>query len=206
MEAKASRASLEEEIYLRSLTGFVVAEPITRGKNRILLVTLPDRICSSLSASISTALLASRSYRGDIARIVTYEEGLEAKLRSAIDSFKPDAVFIVFGGEDKMSQVAEKAKLTVRALKNIGYKGAIIFHVRTWLATKQLSTILAEKDLADYLAGLELRTFTANMQEKKFLFHNVKIEGGSAKPEKYHEVKLIDEHVELLSRSLPPPE
>lgn len=206
MEAKASRASLEEEVYLRSLTGYVVAEPITRGKERILLITLPDRICSSLSASISASLLAHRGYRGDLARIVTYEEGLETKLKNIISSFNPDVVFIVYGGEDKMSQVAEKAKATVRALRNVGYRGAIIFHVRTWLATKQLSYIVADKDLAEYLSSLELRTFTANLQEKKFLFHNVKVEGGSVKTEKYHEVKLVDEHVDLLSRSLPPPE
>ncbi|MCX8195825.1 MAG: hypothetical protein N3F67_01930 [Acidilobaceae archaeon] len=205
-----SRASLDEEVYLRSLTGFVVASRLLKGFSRVLIITLPDRICSSLSAAISSSLLASAGYRGDLARIVMFEEDkakLVEKLKASIAEFKPEAAFIVFGGEEKMSKVAEKAKAAVEALQEAGFGGALVFHVRTWLATKQLSNILADSKLASYLASLrELRVFTADLQQKKFVFHRLKVEGNAVKPQPYDEVSLIDEHVELLKRSLPPPE
>jgi len=45
-----SLASLEEEIYPRGLTGYIVAKRIFDGYNNIAIITYPDRICSSLSS------------------------------------------------------------------------------------------------------------------------------------------------------------
>lgn len=57
-----------------------------------------------------------------------------------------------------------------------GYRGAVAFHVRTWLATKQLSTVLSRPGLGDYLASLpELRVFTADLQARRFYFNRVKV-------------------------------
>ncbi|MCS7107432.1 MAG: hypothetical protein NZ902_04950 [Acidilobaceae archaeon] len=205
-----SRASLDEEVYLRSLTGYVVAGRLLKGFERVLIITLPDRICSSLSAAISSSLLAHSGYKGSLARILMYEDDrakLVEKVRAALAEFKPDAVFIVFGGEERMSKVAEKAKTTVEALQEAGFSGALAIHVRTWLATKQLGNIVAEQRLASYLSSLrEIRVFTADLQQKKFVFHKVKVENSAVKPQPYDEASLIDEHVELLKKSLPPPE
>ncbi|MEN2999806.1 MAG: hypothetical protein ABDH61_04445 [Acidilobaceae archaeon] len=205
-----SRASLEEEVYLRSLTGYVIAGKLLKGFERVLIITLPDRICSSLSAAISASLLAHGGYRADLARILMYEEDrakLVEKIRAALGEFRPDAAFIVFGGEEKMSKVAEKAKAAVEALQEAGFSGALVVHVRTWLATKQLSNILAEPKLAGYLSSLkELRVFTADLQQRKFFFHRLKVENGALKLQPYDEASLVEEHVELLKRSLPPPE
>ncbi|MFZ8800567.1 MAG: hypothetical protein ACO2ON_00065 [Candidatus Nanopusillus sp.] len=59
-------------------------------------------------------------------------------------------------------------------------------------------------EIREYLKSLkEIRTFTADLQNKLFLFHKVKI-NNEVKLEKYAEEKLIDEHIELLKRSIPP--
>ncbi|ACB40361.1 hypothetical protein [Pyrobaculum neutrophilum] len=205
--ATASRASLEQEIYLRSLTGYLVGQNLLEGYKRVAVITYPDRICSAMAAALATSYIAKGNYRDEAAAVFTYEDGKEAEVAKKVVDYKPDIVYLSFGGEQKLSYVAEITKKILSALSQAGYKGALGIHVRVWLATKQLSAVLADKKLADYLASLkEVRLFTADVPNRKFLFHKVKIEGGAAKPEKYKEVEITAEHAKLLSISLPPPE
>jgi len=69
-----SLASLEEEIYLRGLTGYIVAKRIFDGYKNIAIITYPDRICSSLSSSLVSSLISKQGYRDKIARIYLYDE------------------------------------------------------------------------------------------------------------------------------------
>lgn len=205
--ATASRASLEQEIYLRSLTGYLVGQNLLEGFKKVAVVTYPDRICSAMAAALVTSYLASGNYRDEAATVFTYEEGKEQEIARRIVEINPDVVYIAFGGEQKLSYVAEITRRLISALSKTGYRGALAIHVRTWLATKQLSTVLADESLRSYLATLrEIRLFTADVPNRKFIFHKVKIEGGAAKPEKYREVQITEEHAKLLSISLPPPE
>jgi len=205
--ATASRASLEQEIHLRSLTGYLVGQNLLEGYKKVAVITYPDRICSAMAAALMTSYISKGNYRDGTGAVFTYEEGREAEIAKKVVEYGADMVYISFGGEQKMSYVAEITKRTIAALAEAGYKGALGIHVRAWLATKQLSNVLAEAALAEYLASLpEIRLFTADVSNRRFLFHRVKIVGNAAKPEKYKEVEITAEHAKLLSISLPPPE
>jgi len=198
-----SLASLEEEIYLRGLTGYIVAKRIFDGYKNIAIITYPDRICSSLSSSLVSSLISKQGYRDKIARIYLYDDNKLDDIAKDIVKNNFDSVFIVYGGEQKISYVSEITKKTILALKNAGYKNSLLIHVRIWIATKQLSEILND-EIREYLKSLkEIRVFTADLQNKLFLFHKVKIDN-EIKLEKYAEEKLTDEHVELLKKSVPP--
>jgi len=198
-----SLASLEEEIYLRGLTGYIVAKRIFDGYKNIAIITYPDRICSSLSSSLVSSLISKQGYRDKIARIYLYDDNKLNDIAKDIVKNNFDSVFIAYGGEQKISYVSEITKKTILALKNAGYKNSLLIHVRIWIATKQLSEILND-EIREYLKSLkEIRVFTADLQNKLFLFHKVKIDN-EIKLEKYAEEKLTDEHVELLKKSVPP--
>ncbi|MCG2868026.1 MAG: hypothetical protein RXO65_00620 [Candidatus Nanopusillus acidilobi] len=198
-----SLASLEEEIYLRGLTGYIVAKRIFDGYKNIAIITYPDRICSSLSSSLVSSLISKQGYRDKIAKIYLYDENKLDDIAKDIVKNNFDALFIAYGGEQKISYVSEITKKTILALKNAGYKNSLLIHVRIWIATKQLSEILND-EIREYLKSLkEIRVFTADLQNKLFLFHKVKIDN-EIKLEKYAEEKLTDEHVELLKKSVPP--
>jgi len=205
--ATASRASLEQEIHLRSLTGYLVGQNLLEGYKKVAVITYPDRICSAMAVALMTSYISKGNYRDGTGAVFTYEEGREAEIAKKVVEYGADMVYISFGGEQKMSYVAEITKRTIAALAEAGYKGALGIHVRAWLATKQLSNVLAEAALAEYLASLpEIRLFTADVSNRRFLFHRVKIVGNAAKPEKYKEVEITAEHAKLLLISLPPPE
>ena len=198
-----SLASLEEEIYLRGLTGYIVAKRIFDGYKNIAIITYPDRICSSLSSSLVSSLISKQGYRDKIARIYLYDENKLNDIAKDIVKNNFDAVFIAYGGEQKVSYVSEITKKTILALKNAGYKNSLLIHGRIWIATKQLSEILND-EIREYLKSLkEIRTFEADLQKKLFIFYKLKIDNG-VKLEKYAEKKLTDEHVELIKRSVPP--
>jgi hypothetical protein len=198
-----SLASLEEEIYLRGLTGYIVAKRIFDGYKNIAIITYPDRICSSLSSSLVSSLISKQGYRDKIAKIYLYDENKLDDIAKDIVKNNFDALFIAYGGEQKISYVSEITKKTILALKNAGYKNSLLIHVRIWIATKQLSEILND-EIREYLKSLkEIRVFTADLQNKLFLFHKVKIDN-EIKLEKYAEEKITDEHVELLKKSVPP--
>ncbi|MDP8023165.1 MAG: hypothetical protein ACP5LF_00510 [Nitrososphaeria archaeon] len=201
-----SRASLEEEIYLRSLTGYLVGKNLLDGFKKIAVITYPDRICSAMSAALLSSYMSVYGYKNEAGMVFAYEENKLNEMSEKISRGGFDAVYISLGGEQKMSYVSETTKKIIEALRRSGFNGALAIHVRAWLATKQLSNILAEKELKDYLLSLkEIRVFTADLQNKLFLFHKIKIEE-TPKLSKFKEEKLTDEHVKLLQISLPPPE
>lgn len=202
-----SRASLEQEVYLRALTGYVVGQNLFDGFKKIAIITYPDRICSSMASALATSLISKYGYKGNFVMVFNYEENKEKELVKKIKEFRPDAIYISFGGEQKLSYVS---KITYNLLVNLMEEkcmASLVIHVRTWLATKQLSNILSDERLRKYLESLkEIRLFTADLQNKKFIFHRVKIEGNNVKLEKIKEFDITDEHVSLLKISLPPSE
>ena len=208
MSDKASSLlPLPEELYLRALTGRLVGEHLFDGYSKVAVVIYPDRICAAMGASALTSFTYMTGYRSGIGAVFLYEKASIGKVAKEIVDKRFDLVYIAYGGEQKMSVVNEASKDTLKALAVAGFKGALAIHVRVWLATKQLSTLLSERDLKEFLEKLpEIRVFTADLQSRKFLFNRVKISEGNALLATYREVLLTDEHVELLKRSIPPPE
>ena len=198
----ASRASLDQEIYLRGLTGYLVGKNLFDGYKRIAIITYPDRICSSMASATISSFLSKGNYKDESARVFLYDENKLGEIIKEIIKYNPDILFIAYGGEQKLSYVSDITKKTIEELMKNNYNKALAIHVRTWLATKQLSNI--DQNLLNYLKSLpEIRLFTADAQNKKFFFHKVKIEG-NIKLEKFKEENITDEHANLLKISIPP--
>ncbi|MFP3261751.1 MAG: hypothetical protein RXP28_02745 [Nitrososphaeria archaeon] len=201
-----SRASLEEEIYLRSLTGYLVGKNLLDGFRRIAVVTYPDRICSAMSAALLSSYMSTYGYKNEAGMVFIYDESRLKEISDKIAKGGFDAVYLSLGGEQKMSTVSEVTKKILDSLRRSGFAGSLVIHVRAWLATRQLSSVLSEKELKDYIKSLkEIRVFTADLQNKLFLFHRVIIEE-TPRLIKFKEEKLTEEHIKLLQISLPPPE
>jgi AAA+ ATPase superfamily predicted ATPase len=206
MSGKASLLPLPEELYLRSLTGRLVGEHLFDGYRRVAAIAYPDRVCAAMAAAAVTSYTYYAGYRDGLAAVFAYDEKIDETAR-AIASADFDIVYVAFGGEQKLSTVNEATVKTLKALANAGYRRALAVHVRAWLATKQLSTVLSDPSLRQWLESLpEVRVFTADLNSKKFIFNRVKFTEGKASLTPYREASLTDEHVDLLKRSIPPPE
>jgi organic radical activating enzyme len=200
----ASRASLDQEIYLRGLTGYLVGKNLFEGYKKLAIITYPDRICSSMASSVVSSFLSTGMYKDYSASVFLYDENKLEEIVKEIIKYDPDILFIAYGGEQKLSHVSEITKKTIEKLMKNNYKKALAIHVRTWLATKQLSDILSDNKLKEYLKSLpEIRLFTADAQNKKFFFNKVKIED-TVKLEKFKEENITNEHANLLKISIPP--
>ncbi|MDP7975386.1 MAG: hypothetical protein RAK24_04420 [TACK group archaeon] len=199
-----SRASLEEEVYLRALTGRLVGQHLFEGMDKVLILSHPDRICESISAAAIVAFFDRTGYGEGRVKVLTFDGTQE--IGGQVLQFKPDGVYLAFGGEERMTEVGE---LTIEALKQLmaaGYAGSLLIHVRVWLATKQLSFALSQGDILAWLKSLrEIRVFTADASARKFSFFRVKIADGKTELYKYAEEDITQEHADLLKRSLPPP-
>ena len=203
----ASLLPLPEELYLRALTGRLVGEHLFDGFKKVAVLAYPDRICAAMAATALTSFTYLTGYRDGFGAVYTYEKDKIDGIAKDIVNKKFDVVYVAYGGEQKLSIVNEAFIESLRALAKAGYRGALAIHVRIWLATKQLSTVLAQEDLRKFLEQLpEVRVFTADLQNKKFLFHRVKFVEGKPSLATYREALLTDEHVDLLKRSIPPPE
>ncbi|MEM4971871.1 MAG: hypothetical protein QXE01_11550 [Sulfolobales archaeon] len=203
----ASLLPLDQELYLRALTGRLVGEHLFDGFKKVAVITYPDRICSAMAVAALTSFTYVTGYRDGFGGVYIYEPSHLERIAREIVSRDFDAVYISFGGEQKLSIVNEAFINTLRALARAGYKRALAIHVREWLASKQLSTVLADNELRTWLEGLsEVRVFTADLQNKKFIFSRVRFPEGKASLAPYREALLTDEHVDLLKRSIPPPE
>lgn len=202
-----SRATLEEEVYLRGLTGFLIGENLYEGYSKIAIITVADRICCSVVSAQIAGYMHRYGYGKGSFKVFFYEDGKAEKIVDEVLAMKPEAISIMLGGEQKMSFVSSATHELIKTLSKKKSNIPIIFHVRVFLATKQLSTLLADKEIASYLSSIpEIRVFTADLNAKKFLYSRIKVSESKALLFKFAESTLTEEHVELLKRSLPPPE
>jgi len=196
--------SITEEVYLRVLTGYLVGRNLLENTDRVAIITLPDRICLSIAASVATSLISKRGYSESEGKIRIYEYRRES-IRRAVNDFKPDTVILLYGGEHSLQEVKEAFINTLKELSENGFKGTLIIHVRILLATNKLNDILGDAGLVEYLNSLgEVRTFTADLSQGKFIYHRVKFTPREVVMEKIGESNLTSEHISLLKASLPP--
>ncbi|MGC9111940.1 hypothetical protein [Acidilobus sp.] len=205
MYASSGKLSIGEEAYLRALTGRLVGIGLFKGFNRIAVIPYPDRICESIAAAAATAYLDTYGYGPGKVAFFDYADNMD-DVAKRIVAWGAEAVYIAFGGEQRMSDVAKMVLQTLKSLRSANYRGSLLIHVRAWLATKQFSTITSDPDLREYLRSLkEIRLFTADANSKKFFFHTVNVApDGSMSLAKYMEIDITDEHANLLKLSLPP--
>ncbi|MGC8970240.1 MAG: hypothetical protein ACP5LG_06795 [Conexivisphaera sp.] len=187
------------------MTGYLVGKHLLAGYRKVAVLTHPDRICSAMAAAALASYEASGNYRDAAGAVFLVEQGEEDA--GSVVRYGADAVYLSFGGEQKMSDVASLTARAVGALARAGYRGALIVHVRAWLATKQMSSLLSDPALAAYLRELrDIRVFTADAAARKFFFNRVRIGESGAALERYAEAEITKEHADLLKISLPPPE
>ncbi len=205
MSATAGKLSIGEEAYLRALTGRLVGIGLFKDFNKVAVIPYPDRICESVAAAAAVAYLDTYGYGQGRVAFFDYSDNIDDVARKVV-SWGAEAVYIAFGGEQKLSTVDEVTRKTIKALKNAGFKGSLLIHVRAWLGTKQFSTVTSDPELLSYLMSLrEVRLFTADANAKKFYFHRVSFSSsGAASLSKYMEMDITDEHAQLLKLSLPP--
>ncbi len=205
MYASSGKLSIGEEAYLRALTGRLVGIGLFKGFNKVAVIPYPDRICESVAAAAAVAYLDAYGYGPGKVAFFDYSDNMDDVARRVV-SWGPEAVYIAFGGEQRMSLVSEATAKTLKSLRSAGFKRALLIHVRAWLATKQLSALLSDPALKEYIASLkEIRLFTADANAKKFFFQAVKVTPeGNVSLSKYMDVDITDEHANLLKLSLPP--
>ncbi|AFZ71175.1 hypothetical protein Calag_1473 [Caldisphaera lagunensis DSM 15908] len=205
MSASSGKLSIGEEVYLRGLTGRLVGIYLFKGFNKVAILTYPDRICESISSAAAVSYLDSYGYSENKVKIFDYSENIDDIIKSIID-WNPDAIYLAFGGEQRLVNVNDMTIKVLNSLYNHGYKGNILIHVRVWLATKQLSTILSNNELKEYLRSVQgIRLFTADANLRKFMFNYVLIsKDGKVTLNKYAETDITQEHADLLKLSLPP--
>ena len=207
MSQMSSRASLEEEVYLRALTGRLVGVHEFEGLKRIAIISYPDRICESIAAAATVAYFERHGYGENKVKIFDYSPNIQETAKKIV-SWGAEGVYLAFGGEQKMSLVNEVFLRSLDALRVAGFRGVLLLHVRSWLASKQLSTALQDKELLKWLRSLpEIRLFTADVNVRKFYFSKIRIsEDGKVSLERYREENITEEHANLLKISLPPPD
>jgi hypothetical protein len=67
------------------LTGVLVGRTLLNGYQKVALVTVPDRICSSLAAATATSFINNEAgYRDGVAKIFVYEPGREREVARRI--------------------------------------------------------------------------------------------------------------------------
>jgi len=203
MAAISGRLGLADEVYLRSLTGYLVGTELVGDLDRIAIIALPDRICMSLAASVASSYISKNGYKTSEGRIRIYQYGDD--VRRIVEEFKPNAIVLLYGGEHRLSEVREAFMNTLRELSKSGFSGTLVIHVRILLATNRLNDVLSDESLVAYLNSLkEVRTFTADLAQGKFFYHKVRFAETGIQMEKIGESSLTSEHVSLLKASLPP--
>ena len=97
-----SRASLDQEIYLRSLTGYLVGRHLLAGFRRVAVLAHPDRICSAMAAAALASYEASGNYRDAAGAVFLVEEGKEDEAARAAVTYGADAVYLSLGGSKEV--------------------------------------------------------------------------------------------------------
>jgi hypothetical protein len=119
----------------------------------VAIITYPDRICSSMASSTISSFLSTGMYKDHSAAVFLYDENKLDEIVKEIIKYNPDILFIAYGGEQRLSYVADITKRTIEELMKNNYRKALAIHVRIWLATKQLSNIISDNKLKIIYCG-----------------------------------------------------
>lgn len=201
----ASTVHFGQDVYLRSLTGYLVGQYLLEGYRRIAVIALPDRPCVALAAATVASFIAKAGYREGVARVFVYREGEEDNIAREVSTYAPDAVYLALGGEYELGYVREVARRVMKALARASCRFSLVVHVRVWLATERLSTVIPDPEILECLKTLrEIRAFTADIPGRKLYFTKAVVENSKLKLEKIEEIEMTEEHANLLSTFSPP--
>ncbi|NPA22495.1 MAG: hypothetical protein GXN92_02865 [Candidatus Micrarchaeota archaeon] len=175
-----------DEIYLRALTGRVVAKAAADlGINKLAVVAPKNILCSAMGAAIESAF-------------VSYTGGISGHFERAPEGF--DSVLLAFGGE---SPVEEMKRAFVEKLKDMAEReieSDVIIHVRTY-GMGGLDMALEDETIAEYLTERATYVYTVDLEHGIFKMNEILWD------EEYQlypvlEYPLTLEHTRLLNKSL----
>lgn len=194
-----AKTTFAEEIYLRALTGKVVAEHVLDDYTKMAIISVNNTICASISAATEAVFVSLNE--GRAAHFIVEDNNVEQVVESVID-FDPDGVILMFGGE---TPIEETKKLFVKTMKAIAEKNPefdVILHVRIF-AAGGLQEALKEEAVQNYAEENEMGVYTVDLDKGLLIFSSIHVEmNNEIHLHKILEVPVTAEHADLLNRSL----
>lgn len=193
-----AKTTFSEEIYLRALTGKVVAENVLDDYKKMAIISVKNTICASISAATEAVFVSKTG--GRAAHFFIENDNVEQVIQQAIE-FDPDGVVLMFGGE---TPIEETKKLFVKTMEVIARENPefdVILHVRIF-AAGGLQEALKIQAVQDYAEENEMGVYTVDLDTGLLIFSSLHVEDQEFHLHKILEVPVTAEHAELLNRSL----
>jgi hypothetical protein len=193
-----AKTTFSEEIYLRALTGKVIAEHVLDDYKKMAIISVKNTICAAISAATEAVFVSKTG--GRAAHYFVEENNVEDVIQ-AVGEFDPDGVVLMFGGE---TPIEETKKLFVKTMEAIAKEEPdydVILHVRIF-AAGGLQEALKVPVVQEFAEENELGVYTVDLDNGLFIFSSIHVEDQDFHLEKILEVPVTAEHAELLNLSL----
>jgi hypothetical protein len=193
-----AKTTFSEEIYLRALTGKVIAEHVLDDYKKLAIISVKNTICAAISAATEAVFVSKTG--GRAAHYFVEENNVEDVIQ-AVGEFDPDGVVLMFGGE---TPIEETKKLFVKTMEAIAKEEPdydVILHVRIF-AAGGLQEALKVPVVQEFAEENELGVYTVDLDNGLFVFSSIHVEDQDFHLEKILEVPVTAEHAELLNLSL----
>ena len=190
--------TFEEEIYLRVLTGRLVAKALSdMDINKLAVVAPRNIICTAMAASTESSFI---TITGGVTYHFLVELGKnEEEVSKKLEEFDADMILIQFGGESPIEEVKESFKILLRNLSRLNVNSDIMIHVRTF-ASGALKEALEDKNIKEFLLERNLYVYTIDLDKGRMFINEYDPEENELYP--ILEYNLTLEHIDLLNRSL----
>ncbi len=194
-----AKTTFAEEIYLRALTGKVVAEHVLDDYTKIAIISVNNTICNAISAATEAVFVSLNE--GRAAHFIVQKDNVPQVVQSVID-FDPEGVILMFGGETPIDETIELFVQTMRAIAEKNPEFDVILHVRIF-AAGGLQQALKDELVQRYAEENEMGVYTVNLDKGLLIFSSIHVEtDNQIHLHKILEVPITAEHADLLNRSL----
>ncbi|RLD15719.1 hypothetical protein DRI50_03600 [candidate division KSB1 bacterium] len=197
-----AKITFSEEIYLRALTGKVVAEHILDDYTKIAIISINNTICAAISAATEAVFVSLTE--GRAAHFFVDDSNVDQVIQQVIE-FNPDGVVLMFGGE---TPIEETKNLFVKTMHAIAVKNPefdVILHVRIF-AAGGLQEALKDEAVEIYAEENEMGVYTVDLDNSLLIFSSIHVDDDDYDDiiylEKILEIPVTAEHADLLNRSL----
>ncbi len=194
-----AKTTFAEEIYLRALTGKVVAEHVLDDYTKMAIISVNNTICTAISAATEAVFVSLNE--GRAAHFIVENDNVEQVIQEVID-FDPDGVVLMFGGETPIEETKELFAKTMHAIAEKNPEFDVILHVRIF-AAGGLQEALKDETVQRYAEENEMGVYTVDLDHGLLIFSSVHVEeNNEIHLHKILEVPVTAEHADLLNRSL----
>jgi hypothetical protein len=195
-----AKTTFSEEIYLRALTGKVIAKSVLADYSKLAVISPKNIICSSLSAACEAVY---SEITDAPAMHFTVESGNIQQTIDEVMEFQPDGILLMFGGETPIEETKKLFVDTLKALAQAEANADVIVHVRIF-AAGGLHEAIKDKEIKSYLDEVAFASvYTFDLDNGKFVYSDALFtDTDEIILEKNFEIPITLEHADLLNRSL----